>query len=212
MTAPVDICNMALAHIGERSDITSIDPPEASVEAQRCALFYPISRKISLARHTWSFARKRVTGADLSASNTIPTNWTYGYAVPSDFVKVIGVYDPGEWRDEKDADEIAHEIGTASTGPRIMYSNIENAQLRYTFDQTDTTLYPPLFILGLSHVIASFLAGPTIKGMEGMKVGEAHMKMGIAWLGEAASEDANQSESRKVREDGRHQTPWMAAR
>jgi hypothetical protein len=212
MTAPIDLCNLALSHIGERGDIASIDPPEASVEAQRCAQFYPMTRKLLLAMHPWSFATKRVTAADLSASNTVPETWTYAYGLPAGVIKILGVYDGGEWRDETYADQIAYEIGSDSTGPMVLYSNAEDAVIRYIFDQTDSTLYPPLFVEAFSWLLAGRLAGPTIKGTEGVRVGQAATQQGMAWAMKAASEDANQSASRRIQQDDRHMAPWMGQR
>lgn len=212
MTSPVDICNLALSHIGERDDINSIDPPEASIEAQRCARHYNPARRTLLALHPWTFATKRFTTADLSASNDVPLTWTYAYSLPSDVIKVTGLYDPGDWRDEAYAPHIAYEIGSDSTGPRVIYSNVESAVLRYTFDQTDSTMFPPLFVEALAWLLAARLAGPTIKGTEGMRVAQAATQTGMSWAMKAAAEDANQSPRRNVRLDSRHLSPWMAAR
>lgn len=212
MTAPVDICNMALAHIGERSDINSIDPPEASVEAQRCAQFYPMTRRTLLALHPWSFATKRVLAADLSPSNDVPGNWAYAYALPSDVIRITGVYGAGQWKDEEYAPELAYETGSAGSGPRIIYSNAPDATIRYTFNQVDSTLYPPLFVEAFTWLLAGKLAGPTIKGTEGMRVAQGATQTGMSWAVKAAAEDANQSSSRKIRQDDRHMAPWMANR
>jgi len=212
MTSPVDICNLALSHIGERSDINSIDPPEASTEAQRCAQFYPMTRKTLLAMHPWSFATKRVAAASLSPSEDIPLTWLFVYGLPSDALRITGVYDPGEWRDETYADHTAYEIGSSGTGVKVLYSNIENAVIRYTFDQTDTTLYSPLFVEAFSWLLAGRLAGPTIKGTEGMKVGQGATQQGMAWAAKAAAEDANQAASRKVSDDNQHRAPWIESR
>lgn len=212
MTSPIDICNMALAHIGERSDINSIDPPEASVEAQRCAQFYPMTRRTLLALHPWSFATKRFTANDLSPANDVPQAWAYAYGLPSGVIRITGVYDPADWRDETYADQIAYEIGSDSSGPRILFCNVPDAIIRYTFDQTDSTFYPPLFVEALAWLLAGKLAGPTIKGTEGMRVAQGATQTGMAWALKAAAEDANQSASRKIRADDRHRAPWMDAR
>lgn len=210
--SPVDICNIALGHIGERSDINSINPPEGSVEAQRCARFYPIARRSLLAMHPWTFATRRVTAADLSASNTVPEAWTYVYGLPSDMIKLLGVYDPGEWRDEAYADNIAYEIGSASNSTRVIYSDVATPVIRYVFDQTDTTLYPPLFVEALAWLLSGHLAGPTIKGMEGARTGAEATQRGLAYAAKAAAEDANQQASRGRRDDNRHRAPWIESR
>lgn len=208
MSSVIDICNMALAHIGERSDIVSLT--EASIEAQRCNQFYPGARRTMLAVHDWTFALKRLLATDLSSANDVPEGWEFAYGLPNDVIKIIGVYDPADWRDEN-MSPVAHEIGSDSTGPRVLYSNVEDAIVRWKFDQTDTSVYPPLFVEGLQHLLAARLAGPFIKGMEGMKVAQAHMGMAMDYARKAAAEDANQSRS-NVRDDMRHNAPWIENR
>jgi hypothetical protein len=44
MSSVIDICNLALSHIGQAADVSSIDPPENSIEAEYCARFYPMAR------------------------------------------------------------------------------------------------------------------------------------------------------------------------
>ena len=40
MASDVDICNMALSHLGARAQISAIVPPDGSVEAGYCARFH----------------------------------------------------------------------------------------------------------------------------------------------------------------------------
>lgn len=207
----VDICNLALSHIGERSDINSIDPPERSTEAQACARFWPLARRTMLAFSAWSFATKRVDAADLSPGNTVPYAWQYAYAVPSDSIKVLGVYAPGEWRDEVDTRMIAHEIGSDGKS-EVIYCNVTDGVIRYIFDQTDTTKYSPMFLTAVSYMLAGFLAGPIIKGAAGINIAQSMQQGAMAWAAKAAAEDANQSASRAIFDDQRHQAPWITAR
>ena len=44
MASEVDICNLALGHLGDNATVASLNPPEGSVQAQHCARFYPIAR------------------------------------------------------------------------------------------------------------------------------------------------------------------------
>ena len=44
MATEVDICNLALAHLGDDATIASIKPPEGSAQAEKSARFYPIAR------------------------------------------------------------------------------------------------------------------------------------------------------------------------
>lgn len=65
MATEVDICNVALARLGDEATLTSIDPPEGSAQADHCARFYPICKDKILREYPWSFAVKRKTPAEL---------------------------------------------------------------------------------------------------------------------------------------------------
>ena len=59
MASEVDICNLALSHLGDTATIASLDPPEGSAQAEHCARFYPIARDSLLEMHAWGFATSR---------------------------------------------------------------------------------------------------------------------------------------------------------
>ncbi len=44
MPSVVDLCNLALAYLGDDATVASIDPPEGSAQAEHCQRFYPIAR------------------------------------------------------------------------------------------------------------------------------------------------------------------------
>ena len=44
MASDVDVCNLALAHLGDEATVASISPPEGSAQAGHCARFYPMAR------------------------------------------------------------------------------------------------------------------------------------------------------------------------
>ena len=44
MASAVDICNLALSHLGDTATVASLDPPEGSAQAEHCARFYPVAR------------------------------------------------------------------------------------------------------------------------------------------------------------------------
>ena len=57
MASAVDICNLALGHIGNKAEITAIVPPDGSAEAAQCGKFYPIARDECLSEFDWGFAK-----------------------------------------------------------------------------------------------------------------------------------------------------------
>jgi hypothetical protein len=72
---------------------------------------------------------------------------------------------------------------------------------------TDTTKFTPLFVTTLSHLLASYLAGPLLKGEVGREVSTQHYKMAVEWLARAEGSDANQREIKPT-----PGAPWMVNR
>jgi hypothetical protein len=211
MASVLDICNLALAHIGDRANVTSIDPPEGSAQAEHCARFYPMARDTLLNMHPWSFAQKRVALADVSLVVPPPDKWQYSYAAPGDLVKVLGVYDPNGMYDE-DKSEYEYELGSDVGGTKVIYANAEDAIIRYVSLVSDSAQWPPIFVEALAWLLASYLAGPIIKGSEGMKVSEGALKMAMSYAARAQTEDANQRHRSSVRRDTRHTPSWIENR
>jgi hypothetical protein len=58
-----------------------------------------------------------------------------------------------------------YAVETQADGTQIIYTNQEDATLRYSALITDTTQFSPLFVASLSYLLASYLAGPTIKAI-----------------------------------------------
>lgn len=196
MASEVDICNAALARIGDSATVTSITSPDGSVQAEHCARFYPVARNTLLEMHPWGFA---ITRADLAILDTEEHGWAFAYALPSDCLVAHAVLPPDSGEDE--ASE-PHEIEGD-----IIYSNTEDAVLRYTRAFTDTLRFPHLFTDALSWLLASYLAGAIIKGESGMKVAEACYKRFAVALSLARHIDSNQ---RSLTPE--HTPSWIGAR
>ncbi|OAE72604.1 hypothetical protein A7J71_11330 [Achromobacter insolitus] len=224
MASVVDICNLALGHLGDEATVTSIDPPEGSAQAEHCARFYPIARDTVLEAFTWNFATTRKQLAELPSPWS---SWAYAYALPADFVRAISVIPPEAphdytaavpqypWRDSSypmapSAVYMPQEYAIEThetTGERVLYTNQPNAVLRYVRRIEDTTRFSPLFTDGVSRLLASYLAGPVIKGTEAIAVARAQFGVYGTILAQAQVSDASQ---RKV--NLRQNVPWIAGR
>src|SRR5437763_2049688 len=88
MASVVDICNTALSHIGDQSNVTSIDPPDGSTQAGYCAAFYPLALSALLEMANWDFATVRSTLAPVANPSS---TWLYAYAYPAQIVDVISL-------------------------------------------------------------------------------------------------------------------------
>ena len=224
MASAVDICNLALAHLGDTATVSSISPPEGSTQASHCARFYPMARNALLEMHTWGFATKRAALA-LNSTNATST-WDYAYTPPSDAMNYIAVLDPEATDEYSSAVAVTgagpngfpninlgvytpqnFEVETDDEGNDVIYTNVEDAVLRYTFVATDTTKFTPLFVLALSHMLASMLAGPLLKGESGERAASDQLKKAGMFTEKAKASDASQRQVRPT-----HGAAWMIRR
>ena len=161
MASEVDICNLALSHIGENAEIDSINPPDGSRHAALCFTYYPVARDVLLESHPWGFAKKRVT---LALLGDPPSQWTYRYLLPNDCLKPLALQTVGA-SDDKESDEYVIEVH-GDNNEQSIFCNTESAELRYIFKSNDTGRYTPLFVNALSWLLASYLAGPITKDLK----------------------------------------------
>ncbi len=212
MASEVDICNLALGHLGDRATVASIDPPEGSAQAEHCARFYPISRDTLLEMHAWNFATKRVVLPQLGSGWP---EWDYAYAKPNDAIVILAVTPPGV---TDDYSAIGSTMASAYTpqpysvevdadGADVIYSDTAEAVARYIARVTDTTRFSPLFVEALTWHLAAKLAGPVLKGDAGAAEAKRCMQMADYWIAKAKVSDANQ---RMVRPT--HTPSWIGAR
>lgn len=216
MASIVDICNTALAHLGSDSTISAIDPPDGSTEAGYCKRFYPIARRRLLESFAWPFATKRAVLAEVTNDSDV---WTYAYAIPADCLRPIRILTAGQLR------SILEQLTNTSDGViattlydeeagaayqregDVLYTHEPEAVLLYLRDVTDPTKFSPTFEEALGYQLASFLAGPIIRGADGAKTAQNFRQMARATAGEAIELAANQSH-----EEHRHVATHLAAR
>lgn len=211
MTSEVDLCNLALSHLGDEADIIAISPPDGSRQAAHCARFYPLARDAVLQSFPWSFATKRITLAAMT--NPSPHDWQYAYALPATCLRPLSALTPGMpaanfGNDESDAGSFPYVLETGQDGIRVLYTNVQTAVLRYVDKVTDTTAFPPLVVLAISRLLASFLAGPILKGETGIKVADAHGQRFKVELAAACAADARLGR----RDSSQYRPPWIVAR
>ena len=222
MATEVDICNLALAHLGDDATIATIKPPEGSAQAEKAARFYPIARDSLLEMHTWNFASKR--GA-LALTTVTLDQWEYAYQAPADLMTPVAIISPSAQNDYATRMSAGDTPGgiTSNYAPTIVagqyspqqfavegayiYTNQENAMLRYQAFVTDASLFSPLFVVTLSWHLASMLAGPIIKGDQGMAQAKRCTEMMRNYLASAKQQD---NLHRDITVE--HIVPWTSGR
>lgn len=190
MASETDIYNLALSHLGDVADVS--DPDEQSMQAQHCRRFYPIARDAALEMGDWDFATRRISPALVDSPP--PSSYLYAYALPASCLKARAVFDVA-FGEINTQDFIIESI---DDGTRILYTNLAEATLRYTVKVTDTTRFSPLFLDALGFLLASYLAGPIIKGQEGIAAGRAAYTTFTAQIINAKSSVANQQQQPQI--------------
>lgn len=211
MASVIDVCNLALSHLGDSAQVIAISPPDGTVQAAHCARFYPLARDAVLQAFPWSFAVRR---SDLAlVTNALGSDWRYAYALPSDCLRPLAALYPGLpavdlGAGESDTGSYPHVIESAGDGSLVLYTNTPTAQLRYIGRVTDPTKFQPLVVLAIARLLASYLAGPILKGDTGAKVSLAQAKLFEAEFAAAAAADARTG-SRDTR---RYRPEWITVR
>ena len=187
-----DICNLALAALGDEATVVSIDPPEGSAQADHCAQWYPLARDTVLESHDWKFASRRAAGAMLTTS---VAPWGYAYAKPNKALRVRAVLPAGASSNYNQGvieNECPFDVETLEDGTEVIVTDQPDAVLCFTSAAVDVGKFPPLVVHAIARLLASYLAGPVLKGDTGRNESRAQLQLYNGWLLKAQTSDMNQ--------------------
>lgn len=147
----VELCNVALAHLGEARIAAMGDD---TVAARACALHYGPVRDEVLRSHRWNFAIGR---AALTAAAAPPFGWAKAFTLPTDCLRALEINDNevGDWISE-----------TWAIEGRQVLTNAEAVNLVYVKGLGDAALTDPLFAQAFALKLAAALS-ETIRGATG---------------------------------------------
>lgn len=225
MADAIDISNLALGFIGADANVSAIDPPEKSVEAEKCGQFYPIARDAILNKHPWSFSTYRIAPASMTSETN---SWAYAYQIPNDALNILAVLPPDAESDYSATIATGIDYRTApllepagltipvtqpyakevlADGTIVVYTNQEDAVLRYAKRVTDTSAFSPLAVVALARLLASYIAGPIVKGNAGVKLAASMLQIFQVEYAAAVAADSDQQKT-----DMAHTPTHIAAR
>jgi hypothetical protein len=157
MAISIPICNMALGELRAGS-ITDIN--EDSVEAGKCALYYPQALKLLLERYEWSFATRIATLA-LLTDNPRASEWTFAYGLPTDLATPKRLVPPGTQTQSSALSPPYPVIGQPYiVEAGILYTHTPGAILEYSTNDLDESVMSGMFIEALAASLAAKLAVP----------------------------------------------------
>jgi len=153
---PVQVCNLALAEVGdEAAQITSLPATagsEYSKEANLCSKFYEPSLHEVLRMHTWNCAKRRAKLARLST--TPVSGWAYEFQLPADCARPLEVT-------SSNTTERAIQFNTEWViEGRTVRSNKEDLWILYIQNMADLTAADSLFVKVLYTTLATKLVYP----------------------------------------------------
>lgn len=146
ITSKVQICNMALTHLGNYGSVNNIDSPRNSAETS-FALWYDITREYVLRLTMPNFALERRIVAQKSTAPDFGYGFAYEY--PSDCLKVLGFGNI----DQKDKEY------TIEGSDILMNEDFTTGlKLRFIKNITDVGLFSADFVILLSWYLAAHTA------------------------------------------------------
>ena len=143
MTSPVEICNLALAKLGQTPIINLLEPQTR--EEELCKQWYDICRRSVINDSDWSFARvrARITNVVPEPYDDSVVLFDYGYALwlPGNVMRVLSVWRSG--------DRSAPDIRWERQGNYIL-SDYAELNIIYSRDVTNPVMFSPLFVDALA--------------------------------------------------------------
>lgn len=217
MATEVTICNLALSRIGDRASVSSIDPPDGSAQAVACSRMYPVALGALLDMHNWGFATRVAKLAERADFDGEKGIWRHVYSEPAGCRRVVSVepYVDEEgtgikfWRLRPrmlTPPKLEFETMADSAG-HVILTNVEDAACRYILSEPKPSLFPSLFSDALSWLLASYLAGLTIRSNPSVQYAQLCNQQFQLALDRATKWDARQRSVHK-----RHLPPWILRR
>lgn len=187
MASNTEISNLALAHLGIGKRIANLTT-EQSQEAAVCRVFYETSLDEILRDFAWPFATKFVALGLVEEDPT--TEWAFSYRYPSDCLDLRRIF--SGVRDDSRQSRVPYKLGQDASGV-LIYTDIEDAEVEYTYRADDPQFFPPDFTMAFSFLLASYIAA-TITGGDPFKLsGQALQKYSV-WLSKAKAKAGNEEQ------------------
>jgi hypothetical protein len=200
MASNVELGNMALAHLGSDAQITSVTPPDGSKEAGYVKAFLATARRELLESYEWRFAVKRAVLGERAINPS--QRWLWAYVKPSDCLKPRRILSNTLVPDSVFTTAVNYPINTGfeandSAGAHyqleaeIIYTNEPDATLLYLADVEDLNKVTPMFYSSLGYLLASYLAGPIVRGKAGVAAAQRYRELALSMAAAAMTSDAN---------------------
>lgn len=128
--SPTSICNIALARVGAK-EISALET-DTSREGGLCRRLFHPARRTALAAHHWNGAKR---AAQLTAvSSLTPVFYSYGYALPDDFIRLISVHPSDDLNAQT---PYSLQNANSSLADNVLMVDTSTCYIQYIFDNQD---------------------------------------------------------------------------
>jgi hypothetical protein len=196
----VQIAKLALQHIGDRFDITSLS--EASTEAEQINLVFDNVRDQLIRQHPWKFSLRYYTPSALGG--TAPAGWARMYVYPADALKVWRIVNPLD-PDGSNLPPLKWSVARNNDDVKVLLTNESEPEFEYSKLVTNSLEFDASFDWALSWKLAAVIAMP-ITG--DLAVRDRVMQDAERQIELAKREDGNEGVSREQSRD----PDWLRAR
>lgn len=141
LTDPTLICNYALAKVGYKLRIGTMD--DGSEAAKKATDVYGQTRDAMHRESMWNFALKEVTA--VASGGAPPYPWAASFTYPDDCIQVRFVK-PAPGYDITNPIPPLWTVGKDPVIGRVVWTNLTSATLIYTGQVIDPTQWDPLFL------------------------------------------------------------------
>lgn len=144
----VSICSNALLMLGGQT-INSLT--ETSDRAKLCANLFPTVSRYVLTTHPWTCTRTRVV---LNPETKTPAfDWAFQFALPADFLRMVGVGPEGQ--------EVDYLIESdPATGQRKILCDDSPLYLRYCWRNENVGSWDDLLVMAVTQAMRQVMAYP----------------------------------------------------
>lgn len=155
----VDICNLALSHIGQGAITLAEYTGGLNESARHLKTIYDSSRDNVLRMKDWRFAS--VKEALVVTADNIP-GWAYIYTHPAKCLHINKIfYDVESQNPDPIEFEVIFIIGVAPAVDRkVIATNYDDAYIDYVYQVTDPALFDTSFVTAFSYFLAAQIAKP----------------------------------------------------
>lgn len=153
-----EIANMAISHLGVGKPIANLDEDNTE-ESRSCRTFFTVALKATLRDFGWPFATRYV---ELSLVGENPNSeYAYSYRYPADCASALKILS-GIRNEDKDS-EIHYMVTSDDTG-KLIYTDQDDACLKYTAKIENPTLFDADFELAFSYRLAALVCPRVTRG------------------------------------------------